>query len=191
MAESLKSIMIAFAFRLSIFADVFIAAFNDYKYWIFDTFATMSIICSSNACFSLSRVVTLFTIYFTLKFVLKTKGERIRRFIKVKRYNGNGRGKKPMNRIHKLNLSLISITNIKKSLIQSSELMILWTLQTDYKTMSTIGCPSIISHSFCRASSRNTGPTSRRICPYWVFFRHLLMNTTWYLHSHVVCFNVS
>src|SRR5580658_4804325 len=49
----------------------------------------------------------------------------------------------------------------------------------------------MISHSFCRANSRNTGPNSRRICPYRVFFRHLLMNTTWYLHSHVVCFNVS
>src|ERR1035438_8171444 len=49
----------------------------------------------------------------------------------------------------------------------------------------------MISHSFCRASSRKTGPNSRRICPSSVFFRHFVINTTWYLHSQVVCFSVS
>ncbi len=49
----------------------------------------------------------------------------------------------------------------------------------------------MISPSFRRASFQNTGPSSRRICPYNTFFRHFAMSTTWYLHSHVVCFNVS
>src|SRR5262252_3378881 len=50
------------------------------------------------------------------------------------------------------------------------------------------GCrwPSSIRLSFCAANLRNTSPRCCRLCPNNVFLLHLGMNTTWYLHSHLV-----
>jgi hypothetical protein len=38
---------------------------------------------------------------------------------------------------------------------------------------------------------RNTSPKYLRSCPYNVFLRILGMNTTWYLHSHLVWLRLS
>src|ERR1700745_2421161 len=51
---------------------------------------------------------------------------------------------------------------------------------------SGMRCPSSILLSFCVASLRNTSPRCFLNSPYRVFLRHLGMNTTWYLHSHLV-----
>src|SRR6516164_368217 len=58
-------------------------------------------------------------------------------------------------------------------------------------TWSGIRCPSSIRLSFCSASLRNTSPRCRRNSPYSTFLRHLGMNTTWYLHSHLVWLRLS
>src|SRR3974377_209184 len=55
-------------------------------------------------------------------------------------------------------------------------------------TWSAIKCPSSIWHSLRWASSRNTLPKCRRICPNSNFLRYFGVNTTWYLHSHVPTF---
>src|SRR5262249_37724999 len=54
--------------------------------------------------------------------------------------------------------------------------------------LSSIKCPSSIWHYLRLASSRNTLPKCRRICPNSNFLRYFGVNTTWYLHSHVVWF---
>src|SRR5215475_1322794 len=46
-------------------------------------------------------------------------------------------------------------------------------------TWSGIRCPSSIWHSLRRASSRNTLPNCRRICPNSSFLRYFGVNTTW------------
>src|SRR5271157_1060850 len=58
-------------------------------------------------------------------------------------------------------------------------------------TWSGIRCPSSIRLSFCSASLRNTSPKCRRSSPYRIFLRHLGINTTWYLHSHLVWLRLS
>src|SRR5215468_2699001 len=55
-------------------------------------------------------------------------------------------------------------------------------------TWSGIRCPSSILHSLRRASSWNTVPKCRLICPNSNFLRYFGVNTTWYLHSHVAWF---
>src|SRR5262249_6677082 len=55
-------------------------------------------------------------------------------------------------------------------------------------TLSGIKFPSWSLHSLRCASSRDTLPTVRRICPNSNFLRYLGVNTTWYLHSHVAWF---
>src|ERR1700730_17192127 len=45
--------------------------------------------------------------------------------------------------------------------------------------------------SFCTASLRNTSPKCGLNWTYRVFLRHLGMNTTWYLHSHLVWLKLS
>ena len=52
-------------------------------------------------------------------------------------------------------------------------------------TWSGIRCPSIIWHSFCRASAWKIAPSSRRVWPKIIFRRRLDTNTTWYLQSHL------
>src|SRR5258708_33048575 len=47
-------------------------------------------------------------------------------------------------------------------------------------------CPSSIRLSFCAANLRNTSPRCCLICPNSVSLLHLGMNTTWYLHSHLL-----
>jgi hypothetical protein len=54
-------------------------------------------------------------------------------------------------------------------------------------TWSGSRCPSSILHSLRRASSWNTVPNCRRICPNNAFLRYFGVNATWYLHSHVAC----
>src|SRR5262249_21729269 len=55
-------------------------------------------------------------------------------------------------------------------------------------TWSGIKCPSSILHSLRRASSWNTVPKCRLICPNSNFLRYFGVNTTWDLHSHVAWF---
>src|ERR1051326_2816689 len=58
-------------------------------------------------------------------------------------------------------------------------------------TWSGMRCPSSILLSFCTASLRNTSPRCFLNSPYRVLLRHLGMNTTWYLHSHLVWLRLS
>src|SRR5579863_658429 len=58
-------------------------------------------------------------------------------------------------------------------------------------TWSGSRCPSSLRLSFCSASRRNISPQYRRNSAYSTFRRHLGMNTTWYLHSHLVWFRLS
>src|SRR3954470_4095104 len=57
--------------------------------------------------------------------------------------------------------------------------------------VSGIKWPSKISLSFCCASLRNTSPRCFFSCPYNVFRRHFGINTTWYLHSHLLWLRLS
>jgi len=54
-------------------------------------------------------------------------------------------------------------------------------------TWSLIMCPSWISLSRCCASSRSTGPNSRRKSPKSFCLRYFGIHTRWYLHTHFVC----
>src|SRR5436190_16025638 len=58
-------------------------------------------------------------------------------------------------------------------------------------TWSARRSPSSILLSFCAANFRKTSPRCRRNSAYRVFLRHLGMNTTWYLHSHLVWLKLS
>src|SRR5260370_38006940 len=51
-------------------------------------------------------------------------------------------------------------------------------------TWSGMRCPSMIWHSFCRASAWKIAPSCRRVWPKMAFRRLLGTNTTWYLQSH-------
>src|SRR5829696_3774783 len=58
-------------------------------------------------------------------------------------------------------------------------------------TWSGIRWPSKISLSFCCASLRNISPRCFFNCPYNVCLRHFGINTTWYLHSHLLWLRLS
>ena len=58
-------------------------------------------------------------------------------------------------------------------------------------TWSGIKCPSSTVHSFCSASDLNTVPGSLRNGANNALRRYFGMNTTWYLHSQVVCLRLS
>src|SRR6266853_1696053 len=51
--------------------------------------------------------------------------------------------------------------------------------------------PSSTRLSFCSASLRKTSPRCGLSTPYRVFLRHLGMNTTRYLHSHLLWLRLS
>lgn len=57
-------------------------------------------------------------------------------------------------------------------------------------TGSSSRCPSSIRRSFCPASLRNTSPQWFLNCRYNVLRRHFGINTTWYLHSHLLWLRV-